>query len=149
MVSRATPSLLSASGRAAVLLLLSWTPAAWACSCAATGNDELVENSDLAMVVNTISHAPFDFRVEDPQTPLRPPRAVTIFRVEHVLKGSHVPGRIAVVHEMDPGACGIEFSIEESYLLAFGPRKADEPGPLRIGLCNVGTVGASESRGGE
>ena len=142
------PPLLSAFGRA-VLLLLLWTPAAWACSCAAVGDDELVGSSDLAVVVKTIGHAPFDVRAQDPQTPLRPPRAVTIFRVERVLEGPPVSGRIAVVHETDPGACGIEFGIEQSYLLAFGPGKTDEPGPLRIGLCRVKTVGAVESRSGE
>ena len=142
---------LSAFGRAAVmfLLLVLWTPATWACSCATASDAELVENSDLAVVVNTIIGALFDVWAGDPQTPLPPPRAVTIFQVERVLKGSPVSGRIAVLHEIDPGACGIEFTTEERYLLVFNLRKADEPGPLRIGLCSVRTVEATESRGDE
>ena len=131
------------------LLLVLWIPATWACSCAAASDAELIENSDLAMVVNTITGAPFDVWGGDPQTPLPPPRAVTIFRVERVLKGSPVSGRIAVLHEIDPGACGIEFTIEEFYLLVFSLENADEPGPLRIGLCSVRAVEAAESRGDE
>lgn len=131
-------------------LLVLWAPATWACSCAAASNDELVENSDLAMVVNAVIDAPFDVWAGDPRTPLPPPRAVTIFSVERVLKGLPVSGRrIAVLHETDPVACGIEFTIEEDYLLAFRLRKVDEPGPLRIGLCSVRTVDAAESRGDE
>ena len=150
-MNHVTAAALSASGRAALVfsLLVLWAPAAWACSCAAAGDDELVENSDLAMVANAVIDAPFDVWAGDPQTPLPPPRAVTIFRVERVLKGPPVPGRIAVVHETDPGACGIGFTIEEHYLLAFRLRKADEPGPLQIGLCRVRTVDAAQSRGGE
>ena len=131
-------------------LLVLWAPATWACSCAAASNDELVENSDLAMVVNAVIDAPFDVLAGDPRTPLPPPRAVTIFSVERVLKGLPVSGRrIAVLHETDPVACGIEFTIEEDYLLAFSLRKVDEPGPLRIGLCSVRRVDAAESRGDE
>ena len=148
-MNRVTPVALSVSGRAAVtfLWLVLWTPTTWACSCAAASDDELIENSDLAMVVNAIVDAPFDFWAGDPQTPLPPPHAVTIFRIERVLKGSPASGRIAVLHETDPGACGIEFTIEEHYLLVFSLGKADEPGPLRIGLCSVRIADAAEGRG--
>ena len=149
-----TSATLPVSGRAAVmffmfLLLLPWAPATLACSCAATSDDELVENSDLAMVASAVVGAPFDVWAGDPQTPLPPPRAVTIFRVGRVLKGLPVSGRIAVVHQTDPGACGLEFTTEKDYLLAFSLRKMDAPGPLRIGLCSVRTVDAAKSRGDE
>ena len=105
--------------------------------------------SGLAMVANAVIGAPFDVWAGDPQTPLPPPHAVTIFRVGRVLKGLPVSGRIAVLHQTDPGACGLGFTTEEDYLLAFSLRKMDEPGPLRIGHCSVRTVDAAKSRGDE
>ena len=145
-MSHVIEAALSAFGRSAVMFsfLMLCTPATWACSCAAASDDELVEGAELAMMAGAVSDALFDVWGGDPHTPRSPPRAVTIFQVERILKGPDVPARIAVLHETDPGVCGIEFIIEERYLLAFGPGKADEPGPLRIGLCSVREVGALE-----
>ena len=115
-------------------------PGAWACSCALQSEDEMVERSALAVTAKAVAGAAFDVWGRDPATPLPPPHAVTIFRVERVLKGPPVGKRIAVLHEVHSGACGISFRSEETYLLAFGTPDGDGPAPLRIGLCDVKAV---------
>ena len=94
----------------------------------------------LAVTAKAVADALLDIWGRDPQVPLPPPRAVTIFEVEQVHKGPPVGSRIAVVHEIDSGACGLSFDPEGRYLLAFGMPVGDEPEPLRIGLCSVRAV---------
>ena len=124
----------------AILSLLPGGPDAWACSCALESEDQMIARATLAVTAQAVTDAPFDISGRDPETPLPPPRAVTIFRVDRILKGADVGDRIAVVHEIDPGACGIRFDPARTYLLAFGAPGGDEPGPLRTGLCSVKAV---------
>ena len=124
----------------AFLTLALGGPGAWACSCALESEDEMIERATLAVTAKAVAGALFDVWGRDPETPLRPPRAVTVFRVEQVLKGPPVGERIAVLHEVVPGTCGVTFSPEERYLLAFGTPDGDGPAPLRVGVCGVKTV---------
>ena len=124
----------------AILSLALGGPEAWACSCALENEDQMLARATLAVTAQAVTDAPFDIWGRNPQTPLPPPRAVTIFRVDRILKGPAVGDRIAVLHDVDPGACGILFDPAKTYLLAFGAPRGDEPGPLRIGLCSVKAV---------
>ena len=138
-----------AAGLGATLLLLSLPgSAAWACSCVLESEEEMVERAALAVTATAIAAAPFDVWGRDPETPLPPARAVTIFEVQRVLEGLSVDRRIAVLHEIDPGACGIVFELGASYTLAFTMRHGDGPMPLRIGLCGVKAVDARAHRDG-
>ena len=131
---------------AAFLALVVCGPAAWACSCALESQEQMVERADLAVLGNPIIDAPFDVLVGEQRTPLPPPRAVTVFRVERVLKGPPMFERISVVHEIDPAACGIGFATEQRYLLAFRMQDVHELAPLRIGLCGVVPLGLLDRR---
>ena len=102
----------------------------------------MVERAVLAVTATAIAAAPFDVWGRDADVPLPPPGAVTIFEVEQVLKGPPVDRRLAVLHEIDAGACGIVFNLEASYLLAFSMQRGEGPTPLRIGLCGVKAVAA-------
>ena len=97
----------------------------------------MIRRASLAVVGRPVIDAPFEVGGADAHTPLPPSRAVTIFRVDRILKGSTGSGTIAVFHEVDPEACGLRFTAAKRYLLAFRMREADEPAPLRIGLCSV------------
>ena len=102
----------------------------------------MVERVALAVIASAVADAPFGLR----EGGLPPSRAVTIFRVEQVLKGPSVSERIAVVHEVDPAACGLGFAPEERYLLAFGAWTAEDPAPLHINLCGVRALDAPDRR---
>ena len=106
----------------------------------------MVERVSFAVVASVVADAPFDLGEGDL---LPPPRAVTIFRVERVLKGPSVSDRIAVLHEVDPAGCGLGFAAEERYLLAFGAWKEEAPAPLRINLCGVRVLDAPDRRNDE
>ena len=137
----ATPNVPAPGALAIAFLALALgSPGAWACSCALESDQEMIERSALAVTAQAVAGAPFDVWGRDPGTPLPPPRAVTVFRVERVLRGSPVGERIAVVHDTDSGPCGVTFRAGKRYLLAFATPDGEGPEPLRIGLCDVGSA---------
>lgn len=122
--------------------------AVWACSCASTGAQALIDESDLAFVGRAVTDGVYDVGEAESGRSRLPARRVTIFAVERTLKGSAGAERIAVLHRTGSAACGIVFAPDERYLLTSGRGREAGPGPFRVGLCGVRRLSAPLGRRG-
>lgn len=101
---------------------------------------EMVRRADMAVEATVITDARFEFWTDDVRPNRSSRQAVTVFRVEQVLKGPQPENRIAVLHNIYPPMCGLRFAPDMRYLLTFMRGRDGDPRPLVAGLCSVKAV---------
>ena len=134
---RAGPRRCAAAGLALVLAGLGAAGTADACRCAIGGERTMTQRAALAVIGRTIADGVYDLGGTHGRESLPPPRRVTVFAVERVVKGRAGAERIAVLHGTRPAACGLVFEPQARYLLTFGKRRRAALSPLRANLCTV------------
>ena len=117
-----------------------WGRAAWACSCMVMSEKEMVRSADIAVKATAITDALFDIWTGDVRPHRSSQQAVTVFRVDQVLKGPLPENRIAVLHNTYPPTCGLRFAPDVRYLLIFVRKRDNKPRPLVAGLCAVKAI---------
>ena len=98
---------------------------------------EMVRRADTAVKATVITDALFDTWTRDVLPHRSSQQAVTVFRVDQVLRGSLPENRIAVLHNIYPPTCGLRFAPDVRYLLTFVRKRDGKPRPLVTGLCEV------------
>ena len=114
-----------------------WDRSAWGCSCIVLSEKEMVRRADIAIKATVITDALFDIWTADVRPHRSSQQAVTVFRVDQILKGPLPENRIAVLHNIYPPTCGLRFAPDVRYLLTFVRTRDDKPRPLVAGLCTV------------
>ena len=106
-----------------------WGRAAWACNCKILSEKEMVRRADIAIEATVITDALFDIWTRTVPPHRSSQQAVTVFRIDQVLKGSLPQDRIGVLHNIYPPTCGLRFAPDMRYLLIFVRKRDDKPRP--------------------
>ena len=104
----------------------------------------MVSRADIAVKATVITDALFEAWTSTVPPHRSSQQAVTVFRVEQVLKGPLPQDRIAVLHNVYPPTCGLRFALNLRYLLTFVRPPDDRPRPLVAGLCSVKALRSSD-----